>query len=212
MNILHICANPKPTEESVCKQMAVSFFTKLVTINPEFEVTNVDLYQDPPPFLTYEAYRGLWYPVFIEGYKPTDEDLEAMTYAKEQAKLFNEADLLVITTPMWNYAIPAILKAWIDQVIAPGMTFELEKDGPRPSHHLKEVVLLASSGGSYKEEDPRDCLTSQLREAMSFIGIDNICTAWADGQNPLFFNDCLERKEFALESARDLAEEVAEML
>ena len=211
MNILHICANPKPTDESASKQMAAAFFTKLAEKNIDFELTNVDLYQNPPPYLSYEEYRGFWLPVFIEGYQATDEELEAMAYAQEQGELFNKADILVLTTPMWNYSIPAILKAWIDQVVAPNITFKMEKDGPRPLHSLKQIVVLAASGGVYKEDDPRDCLTAQIREAFSFIGIDNISTAWADGQNLLFFDDSVLRKSFAIESAQDLAEEVTEL-
>ena len=210
MNILHICANPKPTDESASKQMAAAFFTKLAELNIEYELNNVDLCSEPPPFISYEQYRGHWYPVFIEGYQATDEELEDMAYAREQGELFNQADVLVLTTPMWNYSIPAILKAWIDQIIAPGITFKMEKDGPKPLHSIKQIVLLAASGGVYKEEDPRDCLSAQIREAFAFIGIDNIATAWADGQNPLFFDDASLRKSFAIESAQDLAEEIAE--
>ena len=67
MNVLHVCANPKPTEESVSKQLATTFFSNLVTINPDIDITNLDLYQDPPPFLSYAAIRGFWYPINIEG-------------------------------------------------------------------------------------------------------------------------------------------------
>jgi len=212
MNILHICANPKPTDESVTKQMATAFFVKLAEKNIDYDLVNVDLYQEPPPFVSNEEYRGFWFPVFIDGYQATDEEVEAMAYAKEQGEYFRQADVLVLTTPMWNYSIPAILKAWIDQVLAPGITFKMEKDGPMPLHSIKQIVVLAASGGIYKEEDPRDCLTTQIREAFSFIGIDNISTAWADGQNPLLFDDCSLRKAFAIESAQDLAEEVADMV
>jgi len=211
MNILHICANPKPTDESVSKQMAAAFFTKLAEMNVDYELVNVDLYQEPPPFVSYDEYRGFWFPVFIGGYQATDEELAAMEYAKQQGELFNQADVLVLTTPMWNYSIPAILKAWMDQVISPDITFKMEKYGPKPLHSIKQIVVLAASGGVYKEEDPRDCLTSQIREAFSFIGIDNISTAWADGQNLLFFDDSVLRKSFAIESAQDLAEEVTEL-
>lgn len=212
MNILHVCANPKPTDESVSKQLAAAFFVKLAEVNPDFEVMNVDLYQEPPPFISYSQFRGSWFPVFIEGYQATDVEKEAMAYAAKQGELFKAADILILTTPMWNYAVPAIMKAWIDQLLTPGITFNMEKDGPKPLHHLKQIVLLAASGGIYKEDDPRDCLTAQIREAFSFIGIDNVTTAWADGQNPLFFEDYEIRKNLAIEAAQELAEEVAEML
>lgn len=211
MNILHVCANPKPTEESVSKQLATAFFTRLVEQNPEFIVTNLDLYQNPPPYLSYEAYRAFWYPVFIDGYQHTDEDLEAIAYAREQGEQFNQADVLVITTPMWNFTIPAILKAWMDQVIAPDVTFTMEKTGPRPLHRLRRIILLVASGGVYKEDDARDALTNQVRSAFQFIDVEDIAIAWADGQNPLFFRDSDLRKEMATEAAQELADEIAEL-
>lgn len=211
MNILHICANPKPTDESVSKQMAAALFTRLAENNIEFELNNIDLYQNPPPFVSYNQYKGAWFPVFIDGYRTTDAELADMAYAKEQGQLFNAADVLVITAPMWNYSMPAILKAWIDQILMPDVTFKMDKHGPTPLHHLREIVLLAASGGAYKEDDPRDCLTTSLREAFGFIGIDNIQIAWADGQNPLFFSDSLTRKQFAIEMVQDLADELSEV-
>jgi FMN-dependent NADH-azoreductase len=212
MNILHVCANPKPTGESVSKQLAVSFFTTLADLSADFEVTNIDLYQNPPPYLSYEEYRGLYLPVFIDGYYPTDKEIKASNYAKEQGDLFNSADILVITTPMWNFSIPAILKAWIDQVITPGIAFNYTPKGPKPLHHIKHIVLLVASGGTYKEDDARDCLSSQLKTLFQYIVIDNINIAWADGQNPIFFKDCNIRKNLALEAVQEIAEEVAEII
>ena len=70
MNILHVCANPKPTEESVSKQLASAFFGRLIELKPEVELVNVDLY-DEKPFYSYDLYKRAWYPVFNEAYEPT---------------------------------------------------------------------------------------------------------------------------------------------
>ncbi len=208
MNILHICANPKPIEESACKQLATAFMGKLFEMNPEVEIENIDLYEEQPPFISYPQYCGTWNPVFDSSYEPTAEEAEEMTYAIDMAKKFNQADVLVLTTPMWNFALPAIMKAWIDQVMAPGLTFELSKNGIKPLHKIKEVVLLVASGGSYKYDDPRDALTKQVEAIFGFIGIENIQIAWADGQNPLFIQNGEERKQMAIEAAEEIAEDL----
>jgi len=132
-------------------------------------------------------------------------------YARKQGKLFNAADVLVLTTPMWNYNMPAILKAWFDQVLSPGITYEVEKTGPKPLHSIKKVVLLVASGGTYKEDDPADALGRGVAAALKFIGITDISVAWADGQNPLYFDNSETRKQMALEAVQEIAEEVAEM-
>ena len=212
MNVLHVCANPKPTEESVSKQLAAAFFGKLIELKPEVELVNVDLYDEKPPFYSYELYKRAWYPVFDESYEPSKVEDMAMNYASRQADAFNKADVLVLTMPMWNFTVPAIMKAWMDQILCPGLTFNISKEeGIRPLHTIKSVVLLVSSGGVYKENDDRDALTRQVRNAFGFIGIEDIEVVWAEGQNPLFFDNHEEKKAIAIEAASEIAEDIAEI-
>jgi len=209
MNILHICANPKPTEQSVSKQLATTFFTKLAEASDSAEITTVDLYQNPPPFYSYDAYKYFWNPVFVEGYKPSDAETKAAGYARAQIALFNKADVLVLTMPMWNFTVPAIMKAWMDQVLAPNGVFAMTPDGVKPLHNIRHVVAFIASGGAYKEGDARDALAPQLRAAFEFVGIDEISLVWADGQNSMFYKDSEQRKADAIAAASDLAEDVA---
>ena len=210
MNILHVCANPKPTEESASKQMAARFFGKLMELNPDVELNNVDLYQEKPPYYSNDLFRRMWNPVFDPAYEPSKAEDAAANYVTKQTALFNAADVLVLTTPMWNFSAPAVMKAWIDQVLAPGYTFEFSDEGPKPLHKIKTLVLLAASGGIYKEGDERDALSSQITAAFGFVGIDDVRIAWADGQNPLFTSDSELRREMAFDAAEELAEELAE--
>ena len=123
MNILHVCANPKPTEEAISKQLASAFFGKLIELKPEVELINVDLYDEKPPFFSYELYKRVWYPVFNSEYEPSKAEEMSTNYADAQIEKFNSADVLVLTMPMWNYSVPAIMKAWIDQILLPGKNF-----------------------------------------------------------------------------------------
>ncbi len=212
MNVLHVCANPKPTEESVSKQLAAAFFAKLIELKPEVELVNVNLYDEKPPFYSYELFKRAWYPVFDENYEPSKVEEMALNYAGKQAELFNEADVLVLTMPMWNFTVPAIMKAWMDQVLTPGLTFSISKEeGIKPLHKVKSIVLLVASGGVYKEDDDRDALTRQVRSAFGFIGIEDLEIVWAEGQNPLFFDNSEENKAIAVEAASEIAEDIAEM-
>lgn len=210
MNVLHICADPKPTEESTTKQLAVKFFMKLAQLNPDANITNVDLYENPPPYLSYHAIRGFWYPVFIEGHQPTELEQSEGAYAVEQGQLFNDADVLVLTVPMWHYSVPAILKAWMDQVLAPSVTYTLDKAGARSKHRVRRLVLLGSSGEILKEEDPQDAMTPLIRNSFRAVGIYDLSIAWADGQYEYLYSDSEQRKALAIEAAEELAEEIAE--
>ncbi len=212
MNILHVCANPKPTEEAVSKQLAAAFFGKIIELRPDVELVNTNLYDEKPPFYSYELYKRAWYPVMDESYEPSKAEDMAINYAAKQAEAFNAADVLVLTMPMWNFSVPAIMKAWMDQVLSPGLTFTITpEEGVTPLHKIKSVVLLVASGSVYKEDDERDALSSQVRSAFGFIGIDDIEIVWADGQNSLFNMDHAQRKEMAIEAATETAEDIAEL-
>jgi len=209
MNILHICANPRPIEESASKQLAAAFISKLISLNPEITVNNVDLYQESPPFLSLDGYRRFWMPIMEPGYEPTKKEEMAIHYASKQAEQFRQADVLVLTMPMWNGGPPAIMKAWIDQVINPSIAYEQNAEGIKPLHQLRKVVLLVASGDVYKENDPRDGISPIINNAFHSIGVTDIEIAWADGQNSLLYTDSAERKQFAVEAAEEIAEDLS---
>jgi len=209
MKILHVVANPKPADESVSKQVTEAFFQALRKAGCSARVTSVDLYKDPPPFYTYDTYRRFWYPVFQMDYKPSAAEKKAARYALKHGKLFNEADVLVITTPMWNFAVPGILKAWMDQVMSPGLTFTMGPAGVVALHKMKKVVVLAACGGAYDPEDRRNNLTHQIKAMFGFARVREVDVAMADGQNPFFYKDCAQRKDKAIQTAKALAQKLA---
>jgi FMN-dependent NADH-azoreductase len=209
MNVLHVIANPKPGAEAHSKQLAEAFFIALKAKQPGCQVTELDLYANPPPFYDYETYRHFWYPVFDAAYKATEKEKVAAQYARTQCELFNQTDVLVITTPMWNFGMPAILKAWLDQILMPNVTFTIGGNGVKGLHHIRKVVALVSSGGTYEVGDSRDGIRNGLRAAFGFVGIADIEVAWSQGQNPFFFKDSVERHKRAVWDAMQLGEAVA---
>lgn len=209
MNVLHVIGNPRPVEESVSKQLATAFFSKLLELNPDVTVNNIDLYQDPPPYISLDAYHRIYNPLANPAYTPSKAEESAISYAKAQAELLCQADVLVLTMPMWAGGPPAIMKAWLDQVVQPGLAFDVGPDGVKPRHQLGKIILLVASGDVYKEGDDRDGLTPIIRNTFGFIGVTDIEVAWADGQDPNFHDDGADRKQTALEMAEELAEEVS---
>lgn len=210
MNILHVCADPQPMEEAASKQIAASFFASIIGQNENATVSNVDLTLEPPAPYTTEEYRHFWYPVLIDGYVPTKEEEEAAVYAVEQANALASTDVLVLTMPMWNYSMPAMMKSWVDHVLAPGLLYDITAEGNAPKHSVKKLVLLISSHEVFTEGDPRDGLTPALENSFEDIGIEDISVIWADGQNPKTHVDFESRKSIAVEAAEELAEEICE--
>jgi len=210
MNVLHILANPRPAETSASKKMAFEFFAALMEKNPDVEVNNVDLYQTKPPFVSAEALNYFWKPVLDSAYIPTKSEESAANFSNNNAQALMDADVLVLTMPVWLNSMPAILKAWLDQVLVPGKMFTFGPDGIIPIHKLKTVVLMVSSDQTYKEDDERDGLTPAIRAIFTYIGVEDIQIAWADGQDTTRHLDSAERLEMAIEASREIAEELVE--
>ena len=211
MNVLHVIANPRPAETSASKKLAFEFFAALTEKNPDVVVNNVDLYQNKPPYVSAEALNYFWGPVANPAYIPSKSEETAANFSNNNAQALMDADVLVLTMPVWLNSMPAILKAWLDQVLVPGKMFSFSADGLVPTHHLRTVVLLVSSDQVYKEGDVRDGLTPALRAIFAYIGVEDLQIAWADGQDASRHFDSNERREMAIEAAKEIAEDVATM-
>ena len=211
MNVLHVIANPRPAETSASKKLAFEFFAALTEKNPDVVVNNVDLYQNKPPYVSAEALNYFWGPVANPAYIPSKAEETAANFSNNNAQALMDADVLVLTMPVWLNSMPSILKAWLDQVLVPGKMFSFGAEGLVPTHHLRTVVLLVSSDQVYKEGDVRDGLTPALRAIFAYIGVEDLQIAWADGQDASRHFDSNERREMAIEAAKEIAEDVAAM-
>ena len=209
MNVLHVIANPRPAETSASKKLAFEFFAALTEKNPDVVVNNVDLYQNKPPYVSAEALNYFWGPIANPAYIPTKAEETAANFSNNNAQALMDADVLVLTMPVWLNSMPAILKAWLDQVLVPGKMFEFGAEGLVPTHHLRTIVLLVSSDQVYKEGDVRDGLTPALRAIFAYIGVEDVQIAWADGQDASRHFDSEQRREMATEAAREIAEDIA---
>lgn len=89
------------------------------------------------------------------------------------------SELIVISTPIYNFGIPASLKLWIDQIARAGRTFRYTENGPVGLLNGKRVVILAASGGTQVGSDI-DFATPYLRHVLGFLGISDVDIIAAD--------------------------------
>lgn len=92
------------------------------------------------------------------------------------------ADHILLTTPMYNFAVPATLKAWIDLVCRAGVTFRYTSDGPVGLLEGKRADIVITTGG-VPLESPVDFVSGYLRQVFAFIGIDDVRILGADQMN-----------------------------
>lgn len=117
---------------------------------------------------------------------------EALVASDALVREVMAADLLVIGVPLYNFAVPASLKAWIDQIARARLTFRYGENGPVGLLGGKKAYLLVASGGA-EIEGAADFATPWLRYVLNFLGIDDI-TVIAAGQG-------MRRGEAAREAA-----------
>lgn len=91
------------------------------------------------------------------------------------------ADVIVIAAPIYNFSIPASLKAWIDQIARARRTFQYTENGPVGLLKNKRAVIITASGG-VEIGSPYDFATGYLRHVLSFIGVTDVSMVAADRQ------------------------------
>lgn len=96
---------------------------------------------------------------------------------------FQSGDTLIVATPIHNYTVPIPLKAWIDYVARPGVTFTYEGGVRRGLANARCAVFLLSSGGIYTSgpQAAEDFLAPYLRHMMVFFGIPDVTVLRAEG-------------------------------
>lgn len=92
------------------------------------------------------------------------------------------ADILVIGTPIYNFGIPASLKAWVDMIARARLTFRYTENGPEGLLKDKKAYIVVTSGG-VPVDSPFDFATPYLRQALRFVGITDIEIVAADQLN-----------------------------
>lgn len=92
------------------------------------------------------------------------------------------ADVIVIGTPMYNFGVPATLKAWVDQVARARITFRYTENGPVGLLEGKQAYVVLATGG-VPIDAPVDFATPYLRHALGFIGISDVSVIAADRLN-----------------------------
>ena len=164
-------------ETSISRQLTRAFVADWQAAHPRGEVVTRDLALAPPPFVD-----GRWLGAyFTPPDRQTPEMKATLRLSDELVAELLVADHLVIATPVYNYNVPAALKAWIDHIVRKGRT--LDHDGRGLVTGCRATVLIAS-GGVYTEGSPirhRDIASNYLRLLLDVIGIEDVTVVAGGG-------------------------------
>ena len=104
---------------------------------------------------------------------------QALAKSDELVAELTAADVLVIATPIYNFGVPASLKAWIDQVARARLTFRYTEYGPEGLLTGKKAYVLAATGGT-EVGSTIDFATPWLKFVLGFLGITDVEVIAAD--------------------------------
>lgn len=110
----------------------------------------------------------------------TPEQRGVIELSDQVTKELLDADILVIGVPIYNFSMPANLKAWCDLVTRVGVTFRYTETGPVGLLKNKRAYVAVVSGGMKIGSDA-DFLTPWLLHYLKFIGIDDVQMVFAEG-------------------------------
>ena len=110
----------------------------------------------------------------------TDQHKKMFELSDKLVKELKESDIIIISTPIYNFGPPATLKAWSDLAARVKSTFKYSEDGKQIGLlENKKVYLVITSGGT-KIGSKEDFLTPWLIHVLNFFGIKNIQIISAD--------------------------------
>lgn len=109
----------------------------------------------------------------------TADQTAALSFSDSLIAELKAADVIVIGAPVYNFGAPAVLKAWIDQVMRARVTFQYTDKGPVGLLKGKRAVIITASGGT-RVGSPADFAVTYLKFALAFMGITDVSIIAAD--------------------------------
>ncbi|MEQ8676145.1 MAG: NAD(P)H-dependent oxidoreductase [Aggregatilineales bacterium] len=175
MKLLHIIATPRQ-HESRTLRISNLFIDALGSKYADLSVEELNLFADDLPSdiaQTIETKYNLLLGAPID--KTHEESWKRVEYFISG---FVNADVYVVTSPMWNFSIPYALKYYIDSIVQPGYLFKFNEMGrPEGLIHGKKMVCVTSSGSDFSQGSPMHAFDFQepyLRAIFGFVGITDI--------------------------------------
>jgi len=140
MKLLRIDSSAR--KNSVSRQLTAKFVESWRKQNPNAEVIERNLATTNLPYVTGEWVEA----AFTDPRNLTTEQRLVLATSDTLIEELRQADVIVIGAPMYNFAIPAPLKAWIDQIVRVGQTIVYSPSGPKGILDGKKVYVITSWG------------------------------------------------------------------
>ena len=172
--ILHITASIRDGE-SVSRSLGTKLVENLAA-KQDAEVVTRDLAKNEIPFIDAERFAANLAPYA----ERSPEQHELAKVADELIDELKAADTIVFSVPVYNFAVPATVKAWADLVARAGTTFRYTENGAEGLLTGKKAYITIASGGTPIGSEI-DFMSPWLKFFLGFLGITDVEMVAADG-------------------------------
>lgn len=144
-------------------------------IDAETRVIERDLAVDAPAFVSEPWIQAN----FTAKDARTDAQRAVLAESDALVAELKAADAVVIGAPIYNFGVPAALKAWVDQVARARETFRYGENGPVGLLEGTTAYVVITSGGT-EAGSATDFASGYLRHVLGFMGIQDVRFLAAD--------------------------------
>ncbi len=157
------------TRGSHSRELADYFENKWIVSNPDGIVIHRDLTKSQLPHIQNDTIEGFYTPAE----DVTPELKKATALSDELIAELKSVDEMLINSPLYNLNVPSCLKAYLDQVVRIGHTFNINADGYYGLLENKLAYLITAKGGVYKNTpmEQYDFQEPYLQTILGHIGI-----------------------------------------
>ncbi|GHF48162.1 FMN-dependent NADH-azoreductase [Amycolatopsis bartoniae] len=148
-HLLHIDSSIQG-ESSVTRKLTARAAAAWRKAHPDGTVTYRDLAAEPLPHFGAESDAARKVPPA----ERTDQHAAAFAVMEEVVNDVKRADTILLGLPLYNYGPPSTVKAWVDHLIVPGLSVDMENNAGLLGG--RELLVLAARGGGYGEGTPRE--------------------------------------------------------
>ena len=198
-SILHL--NASHGDNSLVSVGAQTFLSSL-----KFDklVTELSMFKEAPK-IQYSLDHAKAKMNILQG-RHSQDDEKLFNPVLEAAQFINTVDLVLISTPMWNYSVPYPLKQYIDTIVQPGINFCDENQSSLEHLQGRQLVVFSSAGAVYDDStDLQDYLNPYLGQVFRLMGFDQQQFVFIQGTSMKSREDLVK---FSTNNARIASENV----
>lgn len=177
-NVLHIITSPRK-ELSASRKLGNAVIEKIQEKYSGAIIKERDLTENPTPLLEEKHINAFFTPA--ENHSTEQQSINK--YSEDLISELKKADIIVLDSPMYNFSVPASLRAYFDFTSRAGYTFKYDENGPKGLLNDKKLYVAFTSGNIYSEGPSQsfDSNIPYVKSIFGFYGVSDISVFRAEG-------------------------------